>query len=477
MADRKITAFDAVAAANTAGDDVLPLVDISETTADNKNKKITLDNLNKCVSDGTAAAPSVAFRDDQDTGIFSPSNNNLAATTGGSERLRVDSQGRLLVNQTSLSSIDNAAKLQVNGSAVINNIRLHRTSVGNGIDNFGLGESVLTSTNMTSSCHSNIGIGKDVLAAPIGAQHNVAIGNGALEDSTSGIQNVAVGNFALVNATSGSQSTAVGYSALFRATTADNNVGIGNLAGYEATGEDNIFVGNSAGVYASTGSKNVFIGNSSGGAGNFALGGYAENTAVGHQALHSLGGTNKHNVAVGYQAGLQISGEANTCIGADAGEDITSGSGNIVIGDRTAADVSSPVHTITTADNRVVMGSTAVTNAYIQVSWTTVSDERDKVNFAPVPHGIEFVKQLNPVAFQFRESRESDVAVGPVRYGFKAQEVIALEGDSNVIIDDEDPSRLKYQGESLVPVLVNAMKEQQQQIEALQARLNALEAG
>jgi hypothetical protein len=46
---------------------------------------------------GTAAAPSIAFTGDTSTGLWSPAADTIAASTGGSERLRIDSSGRLLV--------------------------------------------------------------------------------------------------------------------------------------------------------------------------------------------------------------------------------------------------------------------------------------------------------------------------------------------------------------------------------------------
>jgi hypothetical protein len=120
------------------------------------------------------------------------------------------------------------------------------------------------------------------------------------------------------------------------------------------------------------------------------------------------------------------------------------------------------------------MGSANVSNAYVQVAWTVVSDARDKTNFAPVTHGLDFVKQLNPVSYQFKETRESNVAHGPVRYGFKAQEILALEGDNPVIIDAEDSEKLRYNGEALVPVLVKALQELTAQVETLKAEVAAL---
>jgi len=58
------------------------------------------------------------------------------------------------------------------------------------------------------------------------------------------------------------------------------------------------------------------------------------------------------------------------------------------------------------------MGSTGVTNAYIQVAWTTVSDARDKTNFGVVPHGLDFVKALQPISYQFRQNRDSEETTG-----------------------------------------------------------------
>ena len=54
------------------------------------------------------------------------------------------------------------------------------------------------------------------------------------------------------------------------------------------------------------------------------------------------------------------------------------------------------------------------------------------------------------------------------------QIILALEGDDPVIIDTEVPEKLKYQGESLVPVLVKAVQELSAQVQALQAEIATL---
>jgi hypothetical protein len=120
------------------------------------------------------------------------------------------------------------------------------------------------------------------------------------------------------------------------------------------------------------------------------------------------------------------------------------------------------------------MGHTGVTNAYVQVAWTVVSDARDKTQIAPLNLGLGFIEQLNPVSFKFRQNRETEETNGNKRYGFLAQEVLEVEGDDNVIVDKEDPEKLKMTNEELIPVLVKAMQEQQIQINSLKAEIETL---
>ena len=204
------------------------------------------------------------------------------------------------------------------------------------------------------------------------------------------------------------------------------------------------------------------------------------NTAAGYDALVSAEGT-INNVAFGSTAGYGVStGNYNVAIGSETLYGTLTGNYNIAIGHRSMYAASgaasnniaiyssgTPVFDITTASDRIVLGNTSATNAYIQVAWTVVSDERDKMNFADVPHGLNFIKQLSPVSFQFRADRKSEIPNGPVRYGFKAQDILKLEGKNSVIIDNEDPEKLRYNGEALVPVLVNAIKELSSEIEKL----------
>jgi hypothetical protein len=113
VADRKIT--DLTALTTPATGDLIPIVDISEAAAADKNKKITVGELFKGVPDGTAAAPSIAFTGSgTDTGIYSPGADQVAVATNGVGRLFVDASGKIGVGSGVL--VDT---LNVNGSTRI----------------------------------------------------------------------------------------------------------------------------------------------------------------------------------------------------------------------------------------------------------------------------------------------------------------------------------------------------------------------
>jgi hypothetical protein len=268
---------------------------------------------------------------------------------------------------------------------------------------------------------------------------NSAVGAGALLSNTTGVYNTANGVNALLSNTTGSNNTADGAGALQNNTTGYQNTADGVSAlQNNTTGVQNTACGVNALLYNTTG---------------------YQNTACGQGALLS-NTTGFQNTACGVGA-LQnnTAGIGNTANGFLALQNNTTGSGNTAINPLNSAGTYAPVFAPVAENNRLCMGSTGVTNAYVQVAWTVVSDARDKINFSPVPHGLEFVKALKPMAYQFRTARDSKETNGGVRYGFKAQDVLALEGDNPVIVDNEDADKLRMIESALVPVLVKALQE------------------
>jgi hypothetical protein len=268
---------------------------------------------------------------------------------------------------------------------------------------------------------------------------NTAVGARALTFNTTGSNNTAFGADALCNNTAGCCNTATGFDALRFNSTGCFNTAIGACAlGSSTTSSSSTAVG-----------VNALFNNTTG----------CFNHAFGRSALQA-NTTGNFNVGIGPLA---------LCAN-------TTGSGNVMIGGMTTSAVYSPVFNPTVEFNRVMIGSTATTNAYVQVAWTVVSDARDKIVEGTVPHGLEFVSQLEPKAFRFKKEREIEVSHGPLRYGFLAQDILALEGGEGVIIDTETPEKLLYNGEALVPVLVNAIRELSAKVDTLQAELNTLKA-
>jgi hypothetical protein len=96
MPDRLISALAALT--TPAADDYLPIVDVSEGAAASKNKRITVEELFRSIPNGTAAAPSISFEGDPNTGFYLPGADTLAFVEGGVEAFRLTSTGRLGIN-------------------------------------------------------------------------------------------------------------------------------------------------------------------------------------------------------------------------------------------------------------------------------------------------------------------------------------------------------------------------------------------
>jgi trimeric autotransporter adhesin len=200
-------------------------------------------------------------------------------------------------------------------------------TISGGLTSFGL--------NSCQAGHgSNTAFGENALkvnAYPGG--WNSAFGYSALAKNTSGGYNTAVGQSTLLNNILGQQNTAVGHEALM-ANLGDFNTAIGMRALVNSTGGvSNTAVGSNALANNLSGSDNVGIGRGTGGAGN-------GNTSVGTGAGAVVSGN--FNTLIGYKTGFINAGAndvnalktgSNNCfIGFGAGQGISSGIGNTIIG-------------------------------------------------------------------------------------------------------------------------------------------------
>ena len=288
-------------------------------------------------------------------------------------------------------------------------------------------------------------------------------------------------------------------------------------------GNSNTVVGDEAGTAITTGDENVAVGtqsldNSDVGSFNTAIGKSAlggdqkgsRSTAVGNSALQTqnfTSATNAYNTAVGYNSGGAVTtGVENTLIGASTGDQLTTGDLNVKIGyniQESAVGVDSAValgtNFVDGGTNTVRLGVAAGTATLnldgSDTSWAAASDSRLKKDIATSTVGLAFIKDLRPVTFKWNakdavadslpqydaDSSDPVYGEGKAHHGFIAQEVkTVIDAHSDVVnghnLWSEDPDGTQQVSPSaLIPILVKAMQEQNALIEALTARITALE--
>ncbi|MBY0386077.1 hypothetical protein K2X05_13040 [bacterium] len=86
---------------------------------------------------GSNTAPSLGFSGDTDTGMFSPAADNIAFTTGGLERMRIDPNGNLGIGKPNPNTPIDAVKLGSSGNSIdivarFNNDSLNTITAGFG---------------------------------------------------------------------------------------------------------------------------------------------------------------------------------------------------------------------------------------------------------------------------------------------------------------------------------------------------------
>jgi len=192
----------------------------------------------------------------------------------------------------------------------------------------------------------------------------------------------------------------------------------------------------------------------------------SQNTAAGQSALLS-NTTGDDNTAVGQAALLSnTTGSDNTALGHSAGASNTTGSNNTMLGHD--AEASSA-----TVSNTVTLGNSSITTLRCQVtSITSLSDRRDKTNIQPIGAGLAFVEQLEPVKFDWNMRDGGKVDVPDM--GFVAQDLLQVMEDTGIdvpnLVSQDNPDKLEAAYGTLIPVLVQAIKELSAEVKTLKER-------
>jgi hypothetical protein len=135
------------------------------------------------------------------------------------------------------------------------------------------------------------------------------------------------------------------------------------------------------------------------------------------------------------------------------------------------------------ADNTITLGQAALrwTNVFATSGVVNTSDAREKTDIRPLDHGLAEVMRLKPVRFQWKNSSEDGDKLGLLAQDLK--QVLPETVVSTTWRENEDGSRTRVPAERLgvyysdiIPVLVNAIQEQQELIKELRQELESLKA-
>ncbi len=352
---------------------------------------------------------------------------------------------------------------------------------------------------------------------------NAFFGYRAGEDNVDGEDNTYIG-FAAGSKSNGSNNVYVGRASGVRSLEANNNAFFGASSGFNnATGENNTFIGGSAGGSNKFGSYNTFLGN---GTGPLSLDSVDRAIAIGYNAKVAcsncavIGGTGEDavKVAIGTSqpdreltiSDVDENGDAVISLKASNSSSremilgVNQSSGGIL-----SMQTNNDLFFRTNGTNRMVIendgkvgiGTTAPTEKldvdgnvrfrqvptlpvltdgservlYINTDGTlvratsgTISDRRLKEDIKELQGALDQVTKLSGYSYYFKSDSSQTRQIGVM-----AQELERAYPE--LVIEDPDSGYKRVQYPQLTAVLIQAIKEQQQQIEMLQEKVQALE--
>jgi hypothetical protein len=351
------------------------------------------------------------------------STGSLTTTVNGSERMRIDGSGRVLIGTTTA-----AAKLDVRSTSGLPSYLESSANPTNAVM-MSISNQTITSNNGCKIALDAYNIGGVALGIPTG---DAALAFYTNSQTAERMRIDSSGNL------------------LVRTTTAS----------YSATNRGNITIGGTA---------------------------------------SAILGFQKSGVAKGYvyldgSDNMQLWNESNTSLifGTNALERMRiNGSGSLLVGTTTpifasqftnTGNVACTFYRATSAtDNALVafysdVGGTQTFKAYVNTTgaYENLSDERYKEDIEPISTGLNIVLALNPVSFNWKNSKDSKNKTN----GFIAQQVESVYPEAIKTIDASAGGgyidQRMIQSDMLLPVLVKAIQELKEELDSVKAELQTL---
>ena len=313
---------------------------------------------------------------------------------------------------------------------------------------------------------------------------NIYIGNESGENILEGTRNIYIGKQAGFNADSSINTVAIGYQSGY-SNTVDNNTFIGPFSGMaNNTGRENVYLGHTAGQWIESGGRNVIMGAWAGhygtkGENNVLIGAYAGNVTA-----DSLSG----NVIIGSFAGrsntssnrliIDNTSTSSPLIYGDFNLDRLSFNGNVGVNRTAYSTVSLGVSPVGLNYGIWVDAGSIIYAAYFNGDIYTTgsylpSDEKFKKNITPISQTLKELSNLNVVYYDWK-TEEFPEKKFPERkqIGFLAQEV---EKSFPELVKEDLNGNKAINYSKFTPILVEAIKEQQQIIEEQKDKISNLE--
>lgn len=395
-----------------------------------------------------------------------------SAVTNGSNSISIGNGAN--ANNTTSLAIGPAAFTAYGTTGVI---AIGSSATSNSTNSIALG----TSSSVAFSVSPAVAIGN---SAVVNGNNGVAIGNGANVGYVSNATALGAGASAV---TSANNSTAIGYNAsatqaneIILGDRSNTSLGVGiGTESFSGSNREKLLV--DAGANTSAAYQNVIVGK---GNTNYYAQLNIQNTNAGNAASSDVVATadNGNETSNYIDMGMNSSTYTATGIlgGANNGYLYTTGN-DFVIGNSTN-NKSLIFFTTTGGTNieRMRITNTGLVpgtdNTYTDGTstnrWSAVwsangtiqtSDIRLKKNIEPLAYGLKEVLQLRPVSYDWKNNS------GSHKIGLIAQEVKKIV--PQVVVGDAEKENLGMNYAELVPVLINAIKDLNKKVEALEAQV------
>jgi hypothetical protein len=326
-----------------------------------------------------------------------------------------------------------------------------------GSDNIALG----SFSQLNSSASDNISIGRNTLQDATTGGENIAVGFTALNDNTTGTRNIALGAYSLSSNTTGASNVAVGSRSMEQASGGNDNVALGSLALFRSTGNNNLAFGYRSMDFSTSGNENIAIGTltlfNSTGSGNVAMG---QNAGQGILAAGN-------NVAIGASSDVLLNAERAVAIGYQAK---VSQHDAILLGDANNAAVKVGIGTATPTAKLHVVGDVLVTGNVTAANVASPSDQRLKTNITPITDALTAISKLEGVSYFWKKD---DPENAKKQFGLIAQE---LEKVIPELVQTNADGFKTVNYMSLIPFLLEAIKDQQSEIANLKHQNDSLKS-